>query len=205
MPRADARPRPPESETVDPCTAIEDPEIPPGYEQTTADGNTIAWSRATPPGPADRPLRPLVLARLVSALLEEAADATGTTARTSLVVIVYPSRDDFRAGAHAPAWSAGLYDGGVELPASAMADLGVDMETLRHEVMHAQLHLAVGCMPVWFNAVRRRDACALAAAARARARAGRRRRLRRVDGRRDPGRPHVDDVRAVPRDDARRA
>jgi hypothetical protein len=28
---------------------------------------------------------------------------------------------------------------------------GVNVETLRHEVMHAELHAGAGCMPIWFN------------------------------------------------------
>jgi hypothetical protein len=31
------------------------------------------------------------------------------------------------------------------------ADLGVAIQTLRHELMHAQMHGAVGCTPFWFN------------------------------------------------------
>lgn len=102
-------------------------------------------------GPSDVPLRPLPLAYLVTGLLEEAAQLTGTERRGELTVIIYPSVDEFRASTKAPQWASGLYDGAVRLPVEPRADLGASMSTLRHEVMHAQLHAAVGCMPVWFN------------------------------------------------------
>jgi hypothetical protein len=67
-------------------------------------------------------------------------------------VIVYPSLAAFRARTRAPAWSHAIYDGGaVRLPVDPDADLGVRLSSLRHELMHAQLHAAVGCMPAWFN------------------------------------------------------
>jgi hypothetical protein len=149
---ADAHPRSADSEIVDPCTAVVDPVIPPAFDQQTADGITVAVARDIPTtSPYDHPVRATAIAKVASALLDEAADDTGTAVRPSLVVIVYASRDDFRVATHAPAWAAGLYDGGVELPVSGRGDLGVDMQTLRHEVMHAQLHHAVGCMPIWLN------------------------------------------------------
>ncbi len=137
---------------IDPCTELVEPAVPPGFEVYAAQGITIAWSPAAPAaGPSDIPVRPLALAHLVAGLLEEAAQLTGTPRRAELAVIVYPSRDDFHASGKAPAWAGGLYDGAVRLPPEPRADLGVAMSTLRHEVMHAQLHAAVGCMPVWFN------------------------------------------------------
>src|SRR5258706_549503 len=51
----------------------------------------------------------------------------------------------------APPWAGGAYDGAVRVPAAPRNELGVSIATLRHEVMHAQLHAAVGCLPVWFN------------------------------------------------------
>jgi hypothetical protein len=137
---------------IDPCTELVEPAVPPGFEVHAAQGITIAWSPGAPAaGPSDVPLRPLALAHLVTGLLEEAAQLTGTRRRAELTVIVYPSGDEFHASAKAPAWAGGLYDGAVRLPAEPRSELGVTMSTLRHEVMHAQLHAAVGCMPVWFN------------------------------------------------------
>jgi hypothetical protein len=37
------------------------------------------------------------------------------------------------------------------LVAEPSTDFGVRISTMRHEVMHAQLHAGVGCMPAWFN------------------------------------------------------
>jgi hypothetical protein len=137
---------------IDPCTELVEPAVPPGFEVYAAQGITIAGSPAAPAaGPSDVPLRPLALAHLVAGLLEEAAQLTGTPRRAELTVIIYSSRDDFHGSGKAPAWAGGLYDGAVRLPPEPRADLGVAMSTLRHEVMHAQLHAAVGCMPVWFN------------------------------------------------------
>lgn len=138
--------------TLDPCADVEQVAAPPGHEVAEAHGVTVAWPPAAPAaGPMDVPPRPLALAHLVAGLLEEAAGLTGTTRRAELTVVVYPSRDAFREATKAPSWAGGLYDGAVRIPIEPRADLGVAMPTLRHEVMHAQLHAAAGCMPVWFN------------------------------------------------------
>lgn len=137
---------------IDPCTDLTEPPAPAGFEVLAVQGITIAWPPSLPAtGPSDPPLRPLPLAHLVAGLLEEAAQTTGTTRRAELTVVVYPSADELRASTRAPSWAAGLYDGAVRLPADPRFDLGVALSTLRHEVMHAQLHAAVGCMPVWLN------------------------------------------------------
>lgn len=153
-------PPPPETpelhghDTVDPCTAGWEAAIPAGYETAVADGITVAWlpGQVVNPGPYDVAVKPTAVAYLVNGLLEEAAALSGTQRRDRLVVILYPSRDSFTAMTHSPAWADGLYDGGaVRLAVQSSADLGVSISTLRHEVMHAQLHTAVGCMPSWFN------------------------------------------------------
>ncbi|HWO20394.1 MAG TPA: hypothetical protein VNO30_16610 [Kofleriaceae bacterium] len=139
---------------LDPCTELAEPltPIPAGFEAHADQGITIAWSPGAPAvGPVDAPLRPLSLAHLVTGILEEAAQLTGTPRRAELTVIVYPSRDEFHTATKAPRWAMGLYDGVVRVPADPSGELGIALPTLRHEVMHAQLHAAVGCMPVWFN------------------------------------------------------
>ncbi len=156
IPRLPPRPEAPElhgRDTVDPCTAGWEPAIPAGYETVTADGITVAWlpGQAETPGPYDVAVKATAVAYLVNGLLGEAAALSGTPRRDQLVVIVYPSRDSFTAMTHAPTWTGGLYDGAVHLPAKPSAEFGVLLSTLRHEVMHAQLHSAVGCMPSWFN------------------------------------------------------
>jgi hypothetical protein len=140
--------------TADPCAPVAGRDVPDGYATETADGVTIAWSPApaADPRPWDAPLRPRLIALVVAGLLDEAAELTGTARRAELTVIVYPSRDEMQQRTHGPAWADGTYDGSVELPARpSQQELGVSMSTLRHEVMHAQLHVGVGCMPRWFN------------------------------------------------------
>jgi hypothetical protein len=141
---------------LDPCTELSElafpADFPAGFEIHVEQGVTIAYVPGAPAlGPTDAPLRPLSLAHLVTGLLEEAAQLTGTPRRAELTVIVYPSRDEFHTATKAPRWAMGLYDGAVRVPADPYGELGIVLATLRHEVMHAQLHAAVGCMPVWFN------------------------------------------------------
>jgi hypothetical protein len=141
-------------DTADPCTAGWEPAIPAGYDTVMADGVTVAWppGPAVNPGPYDVTVKPTAIAYLANGLLEEAAALTGTPRRERLLVIIYPSKDSFTAATHAPAWADGLYDGGaVRLAIQSNTELGVLISTLRHELMHAQLHTAAGCMPAWFN------------------------------------------------------
>jgi hypothetical protein len=94
----------------------------------------------------------VAISYLVKGLLTEAAALTGTARREQVTVVVYPSEDTLRTLTHAPAWADGIYNGAfVAVSAKPSAELGVDISTLRHELMHAQLHVAVGCMPAWFN------------------------------------------------------
>lgn len=138
--------------TADPCTAVAEPIIPATYETITAANITVAWDPAEVVGPYDAPLRPVSLAFAVAGLLEEAAQLTGTDRRASLAVIVDATPEAFHARMRTPAWVDGLYDGAaVHLAAKPNLDLGVRMSTLRHEVMHAQMHATVGCTPFWFN------------------------------------------------------
>ena len=139
---------------ADPCSDLGEPTIPPELDELTLQGITIAWPRTSPedPSPYDSPVRPVALAYLVSGLLAEAAELTGTTPRTTLAVVIYTSGEDLRARTKVPSWANGLYDGAaVRVPITPRGDIGVSIATLRHEVMHAQLHAAVGCMPAWFN------------------------------------------------------
>jgi hypothetical protein len=167
-PRISQPPRPPGARTgfvpkipevvshhlADPCSEVGEATIPTDFDELTMEGITIAWPRAgsEDPGPSDVALHPIALAHLVNGLLAEAAEVTGTSARTTLTVVIYTTGDDLRARTKAPAWANGLYDGAaVRVPMAGRSDMGVPMSTLRHEVMHAQLHAAVGCMPAWFN------------------------------------------------------
>jgi hypothetical protein len=139
--------------SVDPCTALEEPSLPAGYDSITVRGITVAWEPdAIVGGAFDAPLRPSSLANLVAGIVEEAAQLTGTEPRTELTVIVDPTSDDYRKRTRAPAWSSGFYDGGaIRLFASTGEDLAVALPTLRHEIMHAQVHAGIGCTPWWLN------------------------------------------------------
>ena len=141
-------------DTVNPCTSGHEPGIPADYETMVAQGITVAWSsgEAASASPYGLPASPMVIAHLVTGILEEAAALTGTPRRPRLAVVVHPSSEVFLARTHAPSWAGGAYDGGaIHLMVKPTADLGIAIPTLRHELMHAQLHAAVGCMPTWFN------------------------------------------------------
>ncbi len=134
------------SHAADPCRPVPTPDLPSDYPRVTVHGVTVAW----PPGDAPLP-EPTGFAYMVVGILEEAALLTGTPRRAETTVIVYATNEHFHALSGAPSWADGLYSGAVHLPAFPARDVGVKMATLRHEVMHAQLHSAVGCMPLWFN------------------------------------------------------
>jgi hypothetical protein len=141
-------------DTVDPCTTGVETTIPSGYDLMTVDGITVAWSpdEVVPSSPYDVTFQPTTIAYLVNGLLVEAASLTGTPRRERLTVVFYPSQETFLARTKAPAWAGGLYDGGaVRLAIDPETELGVKIPALRHELMHAQLHTAVGCLPAWFN------------------------------------------------------
>jgi hypothetical protein len=138
--------------SADPCTALSEPVVPSGYEQITVGGITVAWEPSELTTAYDVPFRPIALAHAAAGVLEEAAELTGTKPRAQLTVIVDASLEALRSRFKAPSWIGGLYDGGaVYVPARPNADLGVAMATLRHEIMHAQLHAGVGCVPFWFD------------------------------------------------------
>ena len=142
------RPPPPAfvSHSADPCRAIAEASIPDGYEVVSAQGITVASQ------PGEPTLNePTVFAYLVAGLLEEAALRTGTARRDRLTVVRYTSSANFHKLTGAPSWADGIYDGSVRLPAAGHADFGVLLRTLRHELMHAQLHAGVGCSPFWLN------------------------------------------------------
>jgi hypothetical protein len=112
----------------------------------------VAWRPAAlaPQGPYDVAVAPTAIAYLVHGLLAEAAALTGTPRRERITVIIYPP-EAFHTETSAPRWADGIYDGGaVRVAARPSAELGVEIATLRHELMHAQLHPA-GCMPAWLN------------------------------------------------------
>src|SRR5262249_35755116 len=126
----------PTSEAIDPCEPVEELPLPTGFETLTAENVSIAWRPGEP-----APTSPLVIAHLAAGVLAEAAQVTGTSVRSHLTVVLYPTKEDFQATG-APSWSSGLYDGLVRLPPDLASELGIRLSTLRHEIMHAQLHAA---------------------------------------------------------------
>lgn len=132
-------------DTSDPCEPIAEVGIPASYQRQTEANVTVAW-------PSDLVvLEPTALAFAIAGLLREAAAATGTEPRRRLTVFLYASRDELHLATGTPEWASGVYDGAVHVVEEPAVDFGVRMATLRHEVMHAQLHTGVGCMPAWFN------------------------------------------------------
>jgi hypothetical protein len=155
MPELPPTPEPAElhgHDTVDPCNGLSTPVIPAAFETVTVDGVTVAW-RPTPlasPGPYDVAVAPTAIAYLVHGLLAEAAALTGTPRRERIAVVIYPP-EAFHTETRAPRWADGIYDGGaVRVSGRPTAELGVEISTLRHELLHAQLH-PVGCVPAWLN------------------------------------------------------
>lgn len=118
--------------------------MPAGFSTVTADGITVAWDPAVA-------LEATPLAFTTAGLLAQLGLVTGTTPRGELTVIVYASLDDLHTKGGAPEWSAGLYDGAVRVPAVAHQDFGIDIRALRHELVHAQLHAAIGCTSIWLD------------------------------------------------------
>lgn len=131
---------------VDPCWPVAEVNIPETFEQKTIGNITVAWRNDS-----DATFSANMIGRVAQGILEDAAEATGTPRRDHLTIIVYSSTGEMIAQTHAPSWAGGVYDGAVNVAAASYHDLGVSLEVLRHEIMHAQLHAAVGCMPAWFN------------------------------------------------------
>ncbi|MCA9622300.1 MAG: hypothetical protein KC731_24920 [Myxococcales bacterium] len=131
---------------IDPCRALRESRPPPDFEQVSVDGATVHWL------PDEGSLiEPDVLAHLTAGLVARAAKITGTSPRAHLNVIVYPSYGSFHDRGGAPSGATGFYDGSVKLVEQRRKEIGVRLSTLRHEVMHAQLHVGAGCLPIWLH------------------------------------------------------
>jgi hypothetical protein len=141
----------PALDAVDPCTEVREPEVPAGYETVAAGPVTLAWPPGVEHSPLGQPFAPLPVAHLAAGILEEAAQVTGTAMRPHVLVIVHRSLDEIRAVPGAPSWVGGLYDGAARVATTDDRILALELEALRHEIMHAQLHAGVGCMPMWLN------------------------------------------------------
>lgn len=85
------------------------------------------------------------IARQTDAALDEAAAYIGAPRREELLVIAYASPEAMGEALGGPSWATAAYDGAVHVVAS-------DAErSLRHEVMHAQLHQSAPCAPYWLS------------------------------------------------------
>ena len=132
-------------DAADPCEPVVEQAVPASFRQVTEADVTVAW-------PPDLVVHePTSLAFTVAGLIREAAIATGTEPRERLIVFLYASREELHLATGTPEWASGVYDGALHLVEEPTVDFGVRVSTLRHEVMHAQLHSGVGCMPAWFN------------------------------------------------------
>ena len=136
--------------TIDPCDPVPARAPPDGFEVTRRHGVTLAWDPA-----AEHVDEPVLLAYVAGGLLEEAGRVLGAPRRSDVTVIVYASRAEPLARTGMPSWTGGVYDGAVHTYAAYRhtfhGGLPVSQSALRHELMHAQLHTTVGCMPTWFN------------------------------------------------------
>ena len=132
---------------MDPCGPAPEPDLPAGYDEVSGRGVTVL----SPPGLLG-PVESAALLSDIHTILAEVAILTGTVPRASLTVVVYRSKDDFADATGAPPWAGGAYDGAVRLPLRrSSGEVAMRARTLRHELVHAQLHAAVGCTPLWFN------------------------------------------------------
>jgi hypothetical protein len=131
-------------DAVDPCAPVVVPRLPDGFAAFTPAGVTVAWDPRLSPEPS-------TLAYLTAGLLAQIAAETGTAPRRTVTVIVYATLEDFYVHSGAPRWASAGYDGAVHLPSYASSDLGIALRSLRHELVHAQLHAAVGCTPIWLD------------------------------------------------------
>jgi hypothetical protein len=84
----------------------------------------------------------------VDRALDEAARLIGKPRRKRLTVVVYPSRSELLAVSCAASWSGAIYDGTLRVVAGSE---GVDLKTVRHETLHAELSPVAGRAPKWFH------------------------------------------------------
>jgi hypothetical protein len=115
------------------------------YQRLARNGVTLLWPAAS-----------LTLsqaedvARAVDRALDDAATFTGTRRRARLTVVVYPGKSELLAVTCSPSWTGGSFDGTLRLPASD-GPAGVDLESVRHEALHAQLTPLAPTAPTWFH------------------------------------------------------
>ncbi|MFQ5735949.1 MAG: peptidase MA family metallohydrolase [Thermodesulfobacteriota bacterium] len=93
---------------------------------------------------------------LIGLLLEEAYIKVGSDLNfypgDTITALLY-SKERFRDITRSPAWSGGIYDGRIKLPAGGVTGKTAELErVIFHEYTHAVVHrLANGRAPVWLN------------------------------------------------------
>jgi len=83
--------------------------------------------------------------------LAEAAWLLGTVRRARLTVLVHEDRAALHAATCTPAWTDALYDGTLHLHGEALRDPARRDRSLRHEILHAQVHGLPVNVPRWFD------------------------------------------------------
>ena len=92
------------------------------------------------------------LSKYVSEVLEASARALVADLNLRLtepVLVLLMRKEDFRA--HAPDWSAGIFDGRIRLAVEEEANADAFEATVRHEVTHAVLHRLGYRLPTWMD------------------------------------------------------
>ena len=85
------------------------------------------------------------VARAADEALAEAAELLEAEPREDLLVLLHEDLDAMEAALGDVGWATGVYDGSVHVMAESWA------RSLRHEVMHAQLHAVAPCVPYWLD------------------------------------------------------
>jgi len=105
-----------------------------------------AWFLSRPPAPTQEAAR-----ATDTGSLRESPDAARPHANRRPARATEPDADEPEAFDDEPAARRrGTAGAAAALPRPALRG-SIRVSTLRHEVMHAQLHTGVGCMPAWFN------------------------------------------------------
>jgi len=97
-----------------------------------------------------------VAGHLIGMLLEEAYAKVGADfgfyPDGAITALLY-SRENFRDITRSPAWSGGIYDGRIKIPAGGVYDKTEELaKVVFHEYTHAVVHrLSKGMAPVWLN------------------------------------------------------
>ena len=116
------------------------------YRKRQRNGVTLLWA----PDSISEDQADAVLAE-IDGLLHEASRLTGTALRSRLTVVVYPGREELLAVSCVRNWTGALYDGSLRVVAAQGQPTGVDLQTLRHESLHAAVLPEAPKAPRWFH------------------------------------------------------